>query len=47
MLAYAGKLDIVVRNPEPLADPVWGATSNMAHLLVPFEFTKVLPQPAW
>jgi hypothetical protein len=47
MLAYAGKLDIVVKNPEPLVDPVWGATSNMAHLLVPFEFTKLMPQPKW
>ncbi len=47
LLAEAGRRDIVVRNPKPLSSPVWGDTSNMAHLLVPFEFTKTLPQPRW
>jgi hypothetical protein len=47
VLANAGKLDIVVKNPQPITTPVWGDTSNIAHLLVPYEFTKVLPQPRW
>ena len=47
LLAEAGRRDIVVRNPKPLSSAVWGDTSNMAHLLVPFEFTKTLPQPRW
>ncbi len=47
LLAEAGRRDIVVRNPKPLVSPVWGDTSNIAHLLVPYEFTKILPQPKW
>jgi hypothetical protein len=47
MFANAGKLDIVVKNPQPITTPVWGDTSNIAHLLVPFEYTKILPQPRW
>ena len=35
------------QNPQPITTPVWGDTSNIAHLLVPFEFTKILPQPRW
>ena len=38
-LAKAGKLKIVVKNPEPLAAPEWGAVSNEAYVLVPFSFT--------
>jgi hypothetical protein len=30
-----------------LATPQWGDGSNDAYVLVPFEFTKVLPQPKW
>jgi hypothetical protein len=47
VLASAGKLEVVVKNPEPISQPVWGDTSNAAYLLVPFEFTKTLPQPGW
>ena len=38
-LAKAGKLKIVVKNPEPLAAPEWGPVSNEAYVLVPFSFT--------
>ena len=38
-LAKAGKLKLVVRNPEPLSAPEWGAVSNEAYVLVPFAFT--------
>ena len=38
-LAQAGKLHLVVKNPKPLDTPVWGDTSNPAHILVPFTFT--------
>jgi hypothetical protein len=38
-LAQAGKLHVVVKNPKPLDTPVWGDTSNTAHILVPFAFT--------
>jgi hypothetical protein len=47
MFADAGKLEVVVRNPMPLANPVWGDTSNIGYVLVPYEFTKILPQPRW
>jgi hypothetical protein len=40
-LAKAGKLHVVVKNPQPLDTPVWGDTSNKAHILVPFAFTTV------
>ena len=39
ILAEAGKLKLVVRNPLPVSDPVWSDTSNAAYILVPFEFT--------
>ena len=39
LLAPAGKLHVVVKNPLPLATPQWGDTSNTAHILVPFTFT--------
>jgi hypothetical protein len=45
--AQAGKLHLQLRNPKPLATPQWGDGSNDAYVLVPFEFTKVLPQPKW
>jgi len=38
-LAQAGKLHVAVKNPTPLDTPVWGDTSNKAHILVPFSFT--------
>ena len=41
LLAPAGKLHIVVKNPSPLATVEWGDTSNTAHILVPFAFTTV------
>ena len=37
----------MVRNPKPLATSQWGDVSNDSYVLVPFEFTKVLPQPKW
>jgi hypothetical protein len=39
LFAAAGKRHITVRNPEPLATPEWGTTSNPGHILVPFAFT--------
>ena len=39
LLAPAGKLHVVVKNPAPLATVEWGDTSNTAHILVPFTFT--------
>ncbi len=45
--AEAGKLRLQIRNPKPLATPQWGQVSNDAYVLVPFEFTKLLPQPKW
>jgi hypothetical protein len=47
LLARAGKFEIVLKNPEPLANPDWGTTSNKGYMLVPFEYTKLLPQPRW
>lgn len=40
ILSEAGKLKLVVKNPLPVSDPVWGDTSNAAYILVPFEFTE-------
>jgi imidazolonepropionase-like amidohydrolase len=37
--AEAGKLKLVVINPPPLQNRIWGDTSNAAYILVPFEFT--------
>ncbi|HXJ02495.1 MAG TPA: amidohydrolase family protein [Micropepsaceae bacterium] len=40
LLKRAGRFDIVVKNPEPLANKQWGnGESNAAHLLVTFAFT--------
>jgi hypothetical protein len=38
-LNKAGKLKVVVKNPEPLAVAEWGAVSNEGYVLVPFAFT--------
>jgi hypothetical protein len=43
-LNKAGKLKVVVKNPEPLAAPEWGAVSNEAYVLVPFAFTTTWSQ---
>ncbi len=40
--ADAGKLHVVVKNPQPLATVDWGDTSNTAHILVPFAFSTEL-----
>jgi hypothetical protein len=40
--ARAGKLHVVVKNPQPLATVEWGDTSNTAHILVPFAFSTEL-----
>jgi len=47
LLARAGRFEIVVKNRQPVADPFWGDTSNAAFMLVPFEYTTLLPQPQW
>ena len=41
-LSEAGKVDVVVKNPIPMAIPELGDTSNMAHVLVPFAFSTEL-----
>ena len=42
LLKRAGRFDIVVKNPEPLANEQWGhGESNKAHLLVTFGFTTI------
>ena len=41
-LSRAGKLHVVVKNPQPLATAEWGDTSNTAHILVPFAFSTEL-----
>jgi hypothetical protein len=39
LLRRVGRLDVVVKNPLPRADPVWGdGTSNIAHVLVNFKY---------
>jgi hypothetical protein len=38
-LSQAGKLHLVVKNPEPLDTPVWGGASNKAHILIFYSFT--------
>jgi Amidohydrolase family/IPT/TIG domain len=39
VLGTAGKFDLVVKNPSPVATPEWGSgTSNTAHLLVNFKY---------
>jgi imidazolonepropionase-like amidohydrolase len=47
LLGRAGKFELRVKNPEPIATLDWGDTSNPGYLLVPFEYTKLLPQPRW
>jgi hypothetical protein len=44
--ADAGKLHVVVKNPQPLINYRWGDTSNMAHILVPYAFSTELAHPA-
>jgi hypothetical protein len=44
-LADAGKLHVVVKNPQPLINYRWGDTSNMAHILVPYAFSTELAVP--
>ena len=39
LLSRAGRIELRVRNPEPLDTPQWGGTSNAASIVVPFEFT--------
>jgi hypothetical protein len=38
-LLKPGTLFLTVKNPQPLATPMWGDTSNIARLLVPYRFT--------
>ena len=47
LFGRAGSFPLVVKNPKPLAAPVWGEASNRAYILVPFEYTKILAQPQW
>jgi hypothetical protein len=47
IIAAAGKHQITVTNPLPVAAPTWGDTSNPAFLLVPFEFTTAHSQNRW
>jgi hypothetical protein len=47
ILAAAGNLDIIVENPEPVRQPYWGSRSNIGHILVPFEYTNILPNEGW
>ena len=42
----AGKLHIVVKNPQPVENNEWGDTSNTAHILVPYAFSTELARPA-
>ncbi|HEX5281158.1 MAG TPA: amidohydrolase family protein [Micropepsaceae bacterium] len=42
----AGKLHIVVKNPQPVENYQWGDTSNTAHILVPYAFSTELARPA-
>jgi hypothetical protein len=44
--ANAGKLHVVVKNPQPVENPEWGDTSNTAHILVPYAFSTELAHPA-
>ena len=39
LLKRPGRYDIVVKNPEPMAQPNWGnGTSNAAHFMVDFRY---------
>ena len=44
--ADAGKLHVVVKNPQPLINYRWGDTSNTAHILVPYAFSTELARSA-
>jgi hypothetical protein len=44
--ANAGKLHVVVKNPQPVENPEWGNGSNTAHILVPYAFSTELARPA-
>jgi hypothetical protein len=37
LLRSAGRFEIIVKNPPPLDEPLWGDTSNPANLLVKFK----------
>ena len=39
LLAKPGRYSVVIKNPQPVAAPEWGDTSNPAKLLVPYSFT--------
>jgi hypothetical protein len=39
LLAKPGRYSVVIKNPQPVAAPEWGDTSNPAKLLVPYGFT--------
>jgi hypothetical protein len=39
ILAKPGRYSIVIKNPQPVAAPEWGDTSNPGKLLVPYSFT--------
>jgi hypothetical protein len=49
LLAEAGKIHVVVKNPEPMTvgSQIWGNTSNTAHILVPFSFTTAWSHNAY
>jgi imidazolonepropionase-like amidohydrolase len=47
LLSRAGNFAIQLRNPEPIANRDWGRDSNKGYMLVPFEYTRLLPQPRW
>jgi hypothetical protein len=44
--ANAGKLHVIVKNPQPVENNEWGDTSNTAHILVPYAFSTELARPA-
>ena len=39
LLSKPGRYSVVIKNPQPVAVPQWGDTSNPAKLLVPYAFT--------
>lgn len=45
-LITAGKMHIVVKNPQPVENYEWGDTSNTAHILVPYSFSTELARSA-
>jgi Amidohydrolase family len=46
MFTNAGKLHVVVKNPQPVDNYEWGDTSNTAHILVPYAFSTELGHSA-